>query len=355
MNDQERLENKWASLEPWLEDFGQGAERRGKDGASWYDLSLLNALPCEKDAAIIVTAWSGQLKWLRYTLESYRKTGAYVILAYDHHFFPWAGEEDISKVIPRGKHYKLSNAVVFKHLTADASKRNGWFWSVRYAQGILRNFPNIKKVYITNGDCVFEKPEGFPDLLKLVDDCDLISGQTTENGTIHTANVLFKREAFDKVFDYIFELMRVPVIGSRSPEGNLKEAVSQLKLKLGIPTVQPLDKDGTVDPYCRYGQDSTWKQLVGFRNLFAEYETLGNQGGEVLWIMPYVDDFNDWLYWSGEEKESVCQYWKTGDRRYLYQWHARWEESDYNRWYPPLEWWGKEPIYENCDANKRNS
>lgn len=347
MTDQERLERKWASLETWTDNFGQGMERRGNDGYSWYDLSLLNALPCGKDTAIILTAWSGQLKWLVHTLRSYRETGAYVILAYDQHFYPWCedSESEFLRTLPRPRHYQLASAVVFKHLTADANKRNGWFWSVRYAQGILKQFPNVKNVYVTNGDCVFEKPEGFPKLLKLLDDCDLISGQTTPNGNIHTANVLFRREAFDRIFDYIAELMRVPVIGSRSPEGNLKEAVAQLKLKLGIAPKQPLDLDGTVDSYARYGQESTWKELVGFRNLFAEFEQAANDGLEVDWLRPYADDFHDWLYWSGEERSFLCKYWETGDRRYLYQFWAAGETSDYNRLYYPLEYYGKEPIY----------
>ena len=346
MNDQEKLERKWASLDPWQEDFGQGMEQRGKDGASWYDLSLLNALPCEKETAIIVTSWSGQLKWLKATLASYRSTDAFVILAYDHHFYPWVQGGDMIRTMPNPKHFQLASSVIFKHLTADANKRNGWFWLIRYAQGILLQFPNIKYVYLTNGDCLFEDPEGFSELLKLVSDCDLISGQTTGSGTIHTANVLFRAEAFHAVVDYMAKLMRIPVIGSRSPEGNLKEAVTSLKLRLGVALDQPLDpKDGTVDPYARYGQDSTWKRLVGFRNLFAEYETLGNEGKDVYWLRDVADDFCDWIYWSGEERETVCQYWKTGDKRYLFQWWDRWEESDYNRLYYPLEYYGKTAVY----------
>jgi len=38
MGDQERLERKWGGLEPWMEDFGQGMERRGPDGVTWYDV-----------------------------------------------------------------------------------------------------------------------------------------------------------------------------------------------------------------------------------------------------------------------------------------------------------------------------
>lgn len=346
MSDQARIERKWAGLEPWAENFDSGMERRGADGYSWYDLSLLNALPAEKDTAIIVTSWQGQLKWLKHTLRAYRETGAFVILAYDHHFFPWSRPTDVDLVrsMPSPRHYQLASATIYKHVTGDASKRNGWFWSVRYAQGILRQFPNIKKVYLTNGDCLFEKPEGFPELLKLVDDCDLISGQTTGGGNIHTANVLFKREAFDKIFDYIANLMVPPILGSRSPEGNLREAVAALGMKLGMPAIQPLDLDGTVDSYCRYGQDSTWKQIVGFRNLWAEYEQAANDGLELDWLKPHVDDFMNWIYWGGEERSMICKYWETGDRRYLYQFWDAGEPSDYDRLYYPLEFYGKEPI-----------
>lgn len=347
MNDQEKLERKWAGLEPWSENFDSGMEFRGKDGYSWYDISLLNSLPAEKDTAIIVTSWSGQLKWLKSTLRSYRETGAFVIMAYDQHFFPWAPPtaQEFLRTMPNPKHYQLASSVVFKHLTGDAAKRNGWFWSVRYAQGILKQFKNIKYVYLTNGDCVFEKPEGFKSLLKLLDNCDLISGQITGNGTIHTANVLFHVKHFHAIFDYMAELMRVPVLGSRSAERNLLEAVQQLKLKVGVPEKQPLDRDGTIDCYARFGQESTWKDLVGFRNLFAEYEQAANDGLELDWIKPYVDNFQDWLYWSGEEKETICRYWETGDRRYLMKFWDHGEESDYNRLFYPLEYYGKAPIY----------
>jgi len=154
-----------AGIDRWKEDFGQGMEYRGADGLSWYDLSInANSLPCEPKLAVIVTAWAGQLKWLSATLESYRKTGAFVILAFDQHFYPWGALSDGSALtgLPSPRHFQLANSVVFKHLTYDANKRNGWFWSVRYAQGILKQFPNIEYVYLT-------KPTSFAILKKTLD------------------------------------------------------------------------------------------------------------------------------------------------------------------------------------------
>lgn len=351
--DRLKLEKMIAGMEPWKENFGEGMESRGSDGVSWYDLSLLNALPCEKNLAIIVTAWNGQLKWMKAVLEKYRESGAFVILSYDNPFYAWVprNSHDMMRIMPNQSHYLLANAVVHKHITYDADKRNGWFWNVRYAQNLLRGFPNIKYVYVTNGDCICEKPEGFKEAIELLGESDLIAGQSTPS-VIHTACMLFKIEAFNKTFDYMYNVMRVSVIGSRSPEGLLREATEKCGVKVKHCPKQPLDaSDGTVDMYSRYDQDSTWKNILGYKNLFAIQETKGNEGREPI-DKKYIDDYLDFLYFSGEEKESICQFYRTGDRRYLYMWLDRWEDSDYNRYYTDLNFWSKKPIFNKEDDKK---
>lgn len=335
-----------AGIERWQENFGQGMEARGKDDMSWYDLSInLNSLPCQTDLAIIVTSWFGQLKWLKAVLTQYRLSGAFIILAYDNPFYPWADRNPLEmfRVMPNMDHYILANSVVHKHITYDADKRNGWFWDVRYAQGTLKQFSNIKYVYCTNGDCVCEKPEGFKDLIELLGDADVMAGQSRD-GLVHTADVLFKAPAFHQVFDYMHEMFRVPVIGSRSPEGSIYEAIVNTGVKLKHAPAQPLDTDGTVDCYSRWDQSSTWKDVLGYKNLYAIQETAWNEGKEPL-DRKYVDDYHNWIYFAGEERETICNFWDTGDRRYLYQWWDRGEDSDYNRLYYPLEHYGKSPIF----------
>ena len=347
MNEQ-KLGRMLAGIEPWHENFGSGMEYRGSDGQSWYDLSVnANSLPCDAKIAVVVTAWFGQLKWLSKTLESYRRAGYYVVLAYDNPFYPWmpVSEAETIRCLPNMRHFLLANSVVFKHITYDADKRNGWFWDVRYAQGILRQFKNLEHVYVTNGDCVLERPEGLGDIIKLLGDGDLMSGQQTES-TIHTAAVLYKIDAFHKIVDRMATVMETPIIGAHSAEILLREAVLANRLVAVPAPKQPLDpSDGTTDMYARYGQSSTWRDVLGFRNLFAEYETLGNEGKDVGYLRDYADLSFDCIYWSGGERETVCQYWKTGDLRYLWQWQAAWEDSDYNRLFYPLEHYGKEPIY----------
>jgi len=340
-----KLHRLVAGIDPWKENFGHGMEFRGADGQSWYDLSInCNSIPCQSSMAIVLTSWFGQLKWLKAVLTQYRLSGAFVILAYDNPFYAWCDRNphEMYRCMPNMDHYLLANSVVHKHITYDADKRNGWFWDVRYAQGVIKQFSNIKHVYITNGDCICEKPEGFKDIIALMGDSEVMAGQSRD-GLVHTADVMFTAEAFHKVFDYMAEMFRVPVIGSRSPEGSMFEAISAMGVKLKHAPQQPLDTDGTVDCYSRYDQESTWKALLGYMNLYAIQETAWNLGTEPL-DRKYVDNYMDWLYFAGDEKETICQYWDTGDRRHLFRWWDRGEDSWYNRLYLPLEAYGKEPI-----------
>lgn len=350
--DETKLLRLLGGIDPWLDNFGEGMERRGRDGMSWYDLSINgNSIPCQTDTAVIVTCWAGQLKWLKAVLASYRMTGAFVIMAYDNPFYAWAEKnyQTMLRTMPNPHHYILANAAVHKHITYDSDKRNGWYWDVRYAQGVIKSFPNIKYIYCTNGDCIIERPEGLKEIIALLGGNDIMAGQSDGN-VIHTADMIMKVEAFNEIFDFMYDKMRVPVIGSRSPEQMLLEAVAYLNIKVMHAPVQPISpEDGSTDYYCRYGQPSTWRDVLGFRNLFAEYETAGNEGKEPL-PAKYVDNYLDWIYWGGEERETICKYWETGDRRYLFKYWDQWEDSDYNRLYYPLTHYGKDPIYATKDT-----
>jgi hypothetical protein len=51
---------------------------------------------------------------------------------------------------PRPDHLLLAHAWVFKHKTYDNAKREGWFWNLKYAQGVINQFPNLKYVFCVN-------------------------------------------------------------------------------------------------------------------------------------------------------------------------------------------------------------
>ena len=349
------INEKFVGLQPHdFSTFGPHVETRFDklfhSEYTWNDSYMnINDYPHHTDTAIIVTSWCGQLRWLKAALESYRRSGAYVILSYDILFNVWDGDLEADNkfftMLPRPLHHLLAHSVVFKHKTYDADKRTGWFWDVKYAQGIINMFPNIKYVYCTNGDCIIEKPDGFPKLIEILGDGDLMSGQT-QNGLIHTADVLYKKEAFNKIVDYMTDRCKVTVIGGQSPEMLLRDAVNVLKLKETVAPKQPIDaRDGvSVDFYGTQNADSTWKEVLGFRNLYGEHEYRENNALEPL-PKEYADSFHNWLYYPSHERETICKYYETGDRRYIYQHWDAGDDSWYNRLYYPLDHYSKTPIY----------
>jgi len=116
---------------------------------NWYELSMNhNSIPYNSDTAIIVTSWVGHLKWLKATLTNYRLTGKFVILSYDFPFYAWSGAagRDLDLMLPNAGILLLPHAWVSKHQTYDCDKRNGWFWDVKYGQGIVKLFDNFKYV-----------------------------------------------------------------------------------------------------------------------------------------------------------------------------------------------------------------
>lgn len=350
MNEIQKMDRVASGIDSYdFASFGTGADDRKNSKYSWGDFFMnLNDAPFNTDTAVIVTSWAGHLGWLKQTLASYRKTGAYVILSYDNYCYVWENLDDpdiIMIKMPRPIHTLLAHSLVIKHKTYDADKRIGWFWNVKYALGIINSFPNIKHVYCTNGDCILERPEGLTEVVNLLGEGDFISGQS-DPSTIHTACVMYKVEALNKIMDYMTERNSPMVIGGQSPELLLRDAVSALRLKETLAPEQPRLPDGSIDWYCTKNLPSTWKTLLGFRNLYAEQEDRTNNRLELL-NPKYLDPFHNWAYFNGAERQMMCKYYDTMDRRWLYMWWDQNCNSCEDRVYHPLEFYGKEPIPES--------
>lgn len=311
---------------------------------NWSDLSInFNSSPCKTNAAIICTSWWGHRCFLKASLTSFRLTGKFVICSFDPPVLPWENEEKFKQFMPTFDLFLLPHCWVHKHITFDSPKRNGWFWDVRYAQGILTSFPNIEYVFTVNGDCPWEKPENVDDLIGFMEGADIMA-VTSEPNTIHTCAVLFRKAAFNRVMDYMYEYHKTSIPGSYSPESLLTEAVRELGLVEKVVPKLPMEPDGlSVDHYSRYRQPNTWNDIVGYRNIGAEFLTAVIERME-----PPEKKFIDFRFFDdvySQYNQHLLKYYETGDRRYLHMCWNENEDSWYDRVYYPLEYYGEEPIY----------
>lgn len=310
-----------------------------------------NDIPFKSDSAILVTSWMGHLKWLKYTLSSYRATGKFVLLAFDTHI-----KSDnilcLKDHLPPADILAIPHTIVLKHSTWDADKRNGWLWNFVYAANLLTSFKNFKHILTINSDCALDRPEGVQELIELLGDGDYMSQAAVSAGeeiaSIHTCSMLFKREALVRVTEYFMDSLKETRPESYSPEVLLAQAHKDLKLKLTPTPEVPIFPDwhdfaGSVDDYQSYNEDSTWKKVLGFRNLCAENDTAGI---ERLTPLPskYFDlrDGGDLL--AGYEREALYKYYLTGDKRYLWMHWDRDEDSWYDRRVYPVEHYGPQPV-----------
>jgi len=316
---------------------------------NWFDLSFdENDKPCQMDTAIIVTSWWGHLPFMKSALKSYVKSGAYVLCAYDNPVKPWENSDNSFKEkMPDLDIWKIPHNWVFKHVTYDSDKRDGWLWLLKYAQAIVRSFSNFKYILHVNSDCIWEKPEGLQDLKDMLGEDDLMSISSQENN-IHTCAVIYKVEAFHKAFDFALDFISPPVLGSYSPEELLTMAVRNLALKEKVAPEQPMELDqSSVDHYSRYDQPSTWKELVGYQNLGAIFLTCLIERREAP-NLEYIDVEHMRKVCPGFS-DSLLKYYETRDRRYLYQAFDHNEDSWYDRVFQPIEYYGAKPVFAGED------
>jgi len=345
------LEKQLAGISPW------------KGELNFTDLSInFNSVPFDSDTAIIVTSFKGHLPFLEATLKNYRLTGKFVICSYDPPFRGWGENTDNQYSLPNPRMFLLAHAWCFKHITYDADKRNGWFWDVKYASGIVSMFPNFKYVFTVNGDCLWEKPNGVDKIIEILGDGDLMSSSSCDVVT-HTCSVIYKIDAFRKIIDYMTDIMEKPVVGSHSPECMLRDAIRELGLKEVKAPKQPMDpwNPSVIDHYNRYKQECTWREVLGFRNLTAEQQT-----ASVERRPPVEKELCDWrtgdgAYLNSHERATLYHYYRTGDKRWLYAWWDQGEESWWDRKYMPIEYYGDKPIlnepptwFTHDDFNFRN-
>ena len=302
------------------------------------DKYILNDIPFKTDTAIIVTSYDGHLMFLKETLKRYVQTGAYVICAYDRN-----GQTPPEDVMD------IPDAWVFKHRTYGAEKRNGWIWNVIYGAGLIADeYTNIKYVFTVNSDCIWEKPEYMEDLIELLDEHGIMSA--SGNGLIHTCAVLYKQSIFKRFAEYMKHKLENNISQSYSPEVLLRDYVKQWVDKFVVP-IQPIYPkghafEGQIDHYSAYNQDSTWKRIVGYRNLGGEHKWSCLEHLEPV-EKRYFDLRNIGKFLSQHEKTTLMNYYTTNDRRWLYKYWAEGEDSYYNRIYKSLEYYGKKPLYDD--------
>jgi hypothetical protein len=167
-----------------------------------------------------------------------------------------------------------------------------------------------------NGDCIIEKPEGFPKLLELLGDKDFLSAGPTLEREVGTAGFLCKSSALMKISKHLidhmvpFEEYEKSTQDFGNTEGRLAVALRELGLTQAVSPKPPFNEQ-------HHEPGGTWYDLVGFRHIHGEH----NYAYRYHKIPPhhrYLDP-----RFMGDEYRVIKAYHETGDAELLNTWWAK--------------------------------
>lgn len=294
-----------------------------------------NNHPFNSKIGMVFTSHKGHMPYMKYALQQYRKIeDMFIIGAYD--------TRTVNPLSPRKNGFPYTDIWsrahmwVTKHYTFGGhQKRHGWTWLHIYASAILKQFPNIEYIFSANGDCVWDKPEGVHEIIDILGDNDFMSGQSETRHTdgfnfIHSCTMIFKREAYFRFVDFMLERIQEAGTVGLNPESMLSQWVATGEVKWNHAPNQATYKTGEwkghKDTYCEEGGPSTWRDVIGFHNLEAEKNWNCTHRLPPL-QKKYFDLRDTQIYYNDHDKNTICKYYTTGDKRYIKMW---WDQDPYS-------------------------
>ncbi len=260
-----------------------------------------------KDVAVHLTSSAYGRPYLKASLETHKKLGFWTLLSYDNFLNPAWNAQDAAydRWLPPKDTLELADTLLMPHHQSWGGVSYPYMWQLRLAGAMLQDFPYV---LCSNGDCILEKPEGFPELLKMFIEsgADIMSSGPTLPREIGTASFLVKGKAFKDIgrhmIDHVvpFEQYEKSTQDFGNTEGRLAVACRELGLKVAPAPVEPFNEQ-------HHMPGGTWHEMLGFRHIHGEH----NYAYRYHKIPPH-HSYMDPRY-MGEEYNQIKTYWDIVD------------------------------------------
>lgn len=300
------------------------------------------ATKIHKNVGIVLTSSNSGKAYLKGSVESHKALGYWLTLAFDNFIDPDNGQSDIdyNAFLPPKDVLVNVDTLLIPHHQTWGGVSYPFVWLLRLASGLMSQF---EYVLVNNGDCIIEKPQGFPKLLELLGDADIMSSGPALPREIGTAGILMRSSAFLKIAKHMndhmvpFEEYEKSTQEFGNTEGRLAVAVRELGLKQVKvePGSCPSHPRTEANPGEIKGCEQfhvpgfgTWYDLIGFRHIHGEHnyayryhpKSVNNVPG-VTGIPPEAKYFDP--RYMGDEYNKIKEYWETKDIKILESW---WEK-----------------------------
>ena len=254
----------------------------------------------KKNVLVLLISHNSGRCYLTGSVESHKKLGYWLAVCYDNFVHPEETAVDYNAQLPPKDVMDKIDTFMMGHYQTWGGVSYPFMWSLRIASGFAQSFDYV---YCVNGDCILEKPEGFPEMLKTLGDADIMSSGPSLEREIGTAGLLMKSSAFAKIAKHLidhvcpFEEYEKSTQDFGNTEGRLSVAVKQLGLKQVI--VEPPYNEQFHKPGIGY-----WAKTIGFRHIHGEHNYAYRYKG----IPPHYKYLDP--RFMGDEYNQIKKYWE---------------------------------------------
>lgn len=259
----------------WVQSLKKGSPQR-----QHYEIVLKDMMANDewstkifKDVGVLLTAHPSGRVFLKASVESHKKLGFWLCLAYDNYWEIKYKHLKYDKIMPERNVFDQINTFVVPNAQTWGGVLFPYAWLLYLGIHTLSSF---KYILCSNGDCVIEKPEGFPKLLKMFEDsgADIFPiGWEQNNGRplLNTTSFLAKSEAIKAIMNHFMKHL----IGIDNYEkytdrlGNTESRFHIACDELGLKILKP--EENPIDTQVSSPGVGTWYKEIGFRHIHAEY------------------------------------------------------------------------------------
>lgn len=224
-----------------------------------------------KPIGIVLTAHCGGLPFLKSSVESWKKLGYWITLAYDNFLDPEWPEPHFEQFMPPKDVLDQIDTLMVPHHQTWGGPSYPYIWLLKLVAGIMTHF---EYVVVVNGDCIIEKPEGFERLLGLMGDADFMSAGPVFPREIGTAGFIIRGRFLLPFADHLlrhvvpFEAYEQSTQEFGNTEGRVAVAVRDLGLKQVICRPGSCPKEAICEQFHVPG--GQWHDIVGLRHIHGE-------------------------------------------------------------------------------------
>lgn len=225
-----------------------------------------------KPVGVLLTSHPGNRPFLKASLESHKKLGFWTTVVYDNYFDPKVPTQTFDSAMPKRDVFDMADTFLIPHHQTWGGVLYPYFWLLYFG---LHTMGSFEYVFCSNGDCVLEKPEGFPKIMEMLGDADIMGcGYEDNNGRelFNTTSFIAKTSAIQAVMkhfrDYLIGIETYEKHAERlgNTEGRFAIAIKELGLKVKKVPVNPVNTQ-VASPF------GTWYDILGFRHIHAEWNT----------------------------------------------------------------------------------